>query len=696
MSKVTSIKPLFLLTTLMVCWLFPTSTFGQRPSNQTVSRIIEDILDQKDENLDYSNLVTALNRYYENPLSLNTATKDELLSLHILTVPQVNEIIAYREQYDGFTTVYELQTLSSLDDQTIDYLLPFINTDKPEDKIPITLENLGRYGNHDLFIRGQRTLEKVKGQRIADTASRPENNKGYLGSPLDLYTRYTYSFDNRISAGFTAEKDAGEEFFQGTQPQGFDFYSGHAFLSDMGPFKSIALGDFEAQFGQGLIMSSGLALGKTPNAIGLSKGNEGLDGYTSVNENNFFRGIGATVEWGKTELTGFYSNKMQDANIVEPDSGLGTSAISSIKSTGMHRRWTELENKDAFRQQVAGTHIEQDWENFELGATGLFMKNEKPVQPNSRLYDQFSWSGKEAYNLGLDYEWLFRNFYFFGEVGHSHTGAIANLHGFMLNPPSGFQLGALYRNYPRDYVAPFANAFRESGQVSNENGLFLTLKMSPFENWQITTYFDHFQFPWLRYQTDEPSQGYEYLADITYDPGNFEMYWRIKGESKVKNRTGNEQSVSKTGRYNEWNFRWNLSYEVSRHWSFQTRLAHSFYQMKQESPVKGWLAFQDLRYETKDNDLYIIGRYTIFDVDDYQARIFTYENDLLYTFSIPFFQDRGMRYYLLSRLNTGNGMSIWLKAGRTRYFNKSTVGSGYQIIQGNTQTTLKAQIRLKF
>ncbi len=670
--------------------------YCQRPTSQTVSRIIENILEEKDQALDYSDLVTSLNHYYENPLSLNKASKDELLSLPFLNVPQVNGIIAYRDQYDGFTTVYELQAVSSLDRKTIKWLLPFVNTRKEKDRIAINLKNLTQFGNHDIFLRGERLLEKVKGQRIADTASSRENNKGYLGSPLDLYTRYQYTLSDRISLGFTAEKDAGEEFFQGSQSQGFDYYSGHLFMKDIGPLKSLALGDFEAQFGQGLVMASGLSLGKTPNAFGLSKGNEGLDAYTSANENNYFRGIGATWGLKNTKVTGFYSNKLQDANLATQDTLRESRAITSIKSSGMHRRKAELADKNAFRQELAGAHISQDFANLDIGLTGLYVKNEKPLSISDKLYDQFDWSGKEAWNLGLDYKWLYRNFYFFGEFGYSHSGAVANLNGMLINFPSGIKLGALYRHYPRNYNAPYGNAFRESGQVSNENGLFLTLQTELFENWQVSTYFDYFKFPWLRFRTDQPSEGREYQTNITYDPGGFEMYWRIKGQSKVRNLSESEASVGKTGRYQQWYFRWNLDYKISRNWSFQTRLVHSFYQMEDQSPIRGWLAFQDVRYEVADNDFYVIGRYALFNVDDYQARIYTYENDLLYTFSIPFFQDRGMRYYLLSKLKAWGKLSLWIKAGRTHYFNKNTVGSGYQAINGNTKTTVKTQVRLQF
>ena len=60
--------------------------------------------------------------------------------------------------------------------------------------------------------------------RCRTSATRPwsdslrANNKVYLGSPYRVYTRYRFRYRQNISFGFTAEKDEGEEFFKGTQP----------------------------------------------------------------------------------------------------------------------------------------------------------------------------------------------------------------------------------------------------------------------------------------------------------------------------------------------------------------------------------------------------------------------------------------------------------------------------------------------
>ena len=102
-------------------------------------------------------------------------------------------------------------------------------------------------------MRYQQVLEEKKGfSPTTDSALAASPNSRYKGDPTKLYTRYRYKYGNHISLGFTAEKDAGEEFFTGTQPNGFDFYSAHFFLRNQGFVKQLAIGDFQAQFGKGL------------------------------------------------------------------------------------------------------------------------------------------------------------------------------------------------------------------------------------------------------------------------------------------------------------------------------------------------------------------------------------------------------------------------------------------------------------
>ena len=59
--------------------------------------------------------------------------------------------------------------------------------------------------------------------------------------------RYRFKYLNNISIGFTMEKDAGESFIPNKKAEelfgqrstlGFDFYSAHFFLRNVGKFKA--------------------------------------------------------------------------------------------------------------------------------------------------------------------------------------------------------------------------------------------------------------------------------------------------------------------------------------------------------------------------------------------------------------------------------------------------------------------------
>ncbi len=670
---------------------------AQDVNDPELERIVESILEEADKNVDYTELVNTLNQYYKRPLSLNKATREKLLSMHFLNISEVNEILAYRDRYGDFVTLYELQAIESLDQQTLRWLLQFVTIRRDEEEVSLSLENIWKYGDHDLFIRSSRNLEKTEGQQRRDTSNRATNT-GYLGSPYRLYTRYTYEYSDNLSLGFTADKDPGEEFFRGAHQDGYDFYSAHFYLSDIGFIKSLAIGDYHAQFGEGLVMWSGLSFGKTPDVMNIYKNGRGLRPYRSSNENQFLRGAGVTFQFGDAEVTGFYSDKPKNANINQADSTSSFDQFfTSFDNTGYHRTKTDLKDKNAIRETIIGGNVKYTFGKLELGATGVHAEYDVPKINENRLYKKFDFSGRSFWDVGVNYAWSYENIFTFGEAGYSHNGAIAYMQGVMANLGSGVNLGAIYRNYPKDYQAVYANAFSEAGGVDNERGLFLGMTLSPFQDWNINLYMDQFDFPWLRFRADVPSDGYEYLADVTYTPSRwFETYWRYKAQIKDRNLAGGESSMSSLTRYQRHNLRWNASYRTSGLFSFQSRIAYSHYNSELEANQNGVLLFQDVEYESRNDQFSLTARYGVFDIDGFQSRIYTYENDLLYAFSIPFFSDKGMRYYLLAKWEPARYLDFWLKIGQTNYRNREEVGSALNTIPGNKRTEVKAQIRLNF
>jgi len=214
-------------------------------------------------------LVDQLTRYIQQPLNLNNASREDLDDLGLLNDIQISNLIDHIARNGKLISIYELQSIDGFDLATIRLILPYITVSGDIDNPKFSIRDMFKYGKHDIFLRYQQVIEEQQGYAASDSTT--SENSRFPGSPMRLYMRYRFTYSNHISWGFTAEKDQGEEFFKGSQKQGFDFYSGHFFLHNIGHLKALAVGDYQAQFGQGLTFWSGLAFGKTADGTSLKR-----------------------------------------------------------------------------------------------------------------------------------------------------------------------------------------------------------------------------------------------------------------------------------------------------------------------------------------------------------------------------------------------------------------------------------------
>ncbi len=85
-------------------------------------------------------------------------------------------------------------------------------------------------------------------------------------------------------------------------------------------------------------------------------------------------------------------------------------------------------------------------------------------------------------------------------------------------------------------------------------------------------------------------------------------------------------------------------------------------------------------------------RLQYFETDSYNSRLYAYENDVLYSFSIPVFYDKGYRYYFNFNYDLKRKLSMWLKFAQSIYPQKNYLGSGLDEIKGNKKTEVKIQM----
>ena len=671
--------------------------------NKIIEKRVEYLIEDAEESdIDYTTLFDQLSYFYDHPLNLNRADLNDLEELGIFTSIQVNNLLAHIENNGKLMTLEELQTVEGFDADVIKLLLPFVKVSSDVDNAQLSFKELINNGESQLFLRYVTVLEEKKGfSPTIDSALVASPNSRYIGDEAKLYTRYRYKYGNHLSIGFTAEKDAGEEFFAGSQKQGFDFYSAHFFIKNQGKVKQLSFGDFHAQFGQGLTYWSGAAFGKSAEIMLVKKNGIGLKPYTSVDESRFLRGGGLTLQFGKIEATTFYSYNNVDANIALADSSSLDNevlSVTSVQQTGLHRTFNELEDKDAITQQQIGGHIAYKTRRFTIGLTGVHSELGSEFNPNLSTYSQFRNNDNLQTNLGADYNWIYKNFNFFGEFSKSVDGGNAFLSGALVTLDPRFSVAVLYRDYQRNFQPISSAGLGEGSTNENEKGMYVGFVAKPIKNITVSAYYDQFTFPWLRYQVNAPSKGYQYLAQVTYKPSKkMEMYVRVREKKKQENTAVDlSEGIDYLVHEKQTNYRYHFSYKISESFKIKGRVELVNYD-KEESPYEtGYLLYQDIIYKAKSSPFSFAFRYGIFDTKSYNSRIYAYENDVLYMFSIPAYYNRGTRTYLTMKYRVMRGVEVWLRYGLTYYDNIDVISSGLEEIQGNHKQEIKAQIRFKF
>ncbi len=667
-----------------------TVTFAPGPLGQDV---LEDVVRAEggDGEFDFNTLLEGLEIFRKNPINLNKATEEEFRSLNLLTDPQILAILDYRIAAGPFISPLELQAIPGIDADLARFLSDYVTTS--EATYQQSLGKMITTGSNRLFIRWTRFLQEQRGY------TRPPEEGGYTGDPNQLYVRFIHTHSNRLSYGFTADKDRGEEFFTGSNPQGFDFYSGHFFLRDYSPvLKSVALGDFAVNFGQGLILFAGFGYGKSALSTTIKRSGRTLRPYTSVNEAQFMRGGGITLGFGELEVTALASYRRRDANLVGSDTlDQNEFFVTSIGESGLHRTLNEIADEGAIGQFTLGGSAKYRFRRGHIAVNALFDRLDRELRITPRPDNQFFFEGRQLFNASLDYAWRWRNLHFFGETAISDNGAIATLNGLLMALDRKVDLAMLVRHYPRDYQALNANPFGESTGARNETGAYLGLEIRPFSEWTFNAYFDVWRFPWLRFNIDRPSIGYEYRLRLTWiRKRTWRFYIEMREENKVENRTGNTDPLNTPLPRTLLQARLHLAYNITKALELRTRVDWGFFRNEGEPELYGVAVYQDVIFRPLSFPISFSARYALFDTDGFDIRFYSYENNLLYTFSIPAYFDRGSRFYFNVRYRPIKMFTIEARYARWSYTNRETVGSGGELVNRPFRDEVGVQVRLNF
>ena len=686
---------------MIFIFLFPVVATAQETEkiDETIEQQLENMAEANNAEPEDDANLQQLAYYKKHPLNINEAGVDELSALNILSGLQIEAFLYYRKLLGNLISQYELQAIPSWDIATIKKLLPFIEI-RNDINLAEQLKDGWRGGDETLLMRYGRVLEKSKGY---DKPATPGANY-YLGSRDKLFLRYSYNYKNLLQWGLLADKDAGEQFFKGTQRLGFDFYSFHLFAKKLGFVSALALGDFTISFGQGLIQWQTLAFKKNADVLAIKRQSPTLRPYNSAGEYNFHRGAGITVQKGKWEATLFASFRKISANI-NSDSVVDDGVVSSFLTSGYHRTAAENADRNSLGQLAGGLNIKYLGSNWHAGINAIHYGFSKPIQKSGEPYNLFALQGASLTNTSIDYSYTWRNIHFFGEAAADNEFNTAFLNGALVSVDAKADFSMIHRKISRGYRSVNANAFTENTFPVNENGFYAGLSLRPLAVLQLDAYADMFQFPWLKYRVDAPSNGKDFLLQLNYTPGKqVEIYARYKSEAKMINHTTGSLNTATIDLVPKKDLRLQSSIILNKQLTLKNRMELLWYNTGGVDAGQGFLGYTEAYYTPRFLKWTANLRLQYFETDGYNERMYAYESDLPFSFSIPFYYDKGFRYYFNlkwdavkpgKKKNRDASLDIGLRWAQTIYQGKNTIGSGPDEIKGNRHSEFKLQVILK-
>lgn len=609
-----------------------------------------------------------------NRLNLNTAQREDMERLPLLTYDQMVSLIAYRDRVGAIRSWDELR-VAGIGNDRLRALLPYFAYlgEPAQARHRLTMADLLRYGHHEAVA--------YMGLPCYD---RRGDHQGYQGYPYRHWVRYTYNYGQDVRAALVGAQDAGEPFMAGPNRLGYDYYSFYLQLRHRGWLRSLVVGRYRLRLGMGLIMNTNYGFGKLAELSTMGRMDPVITGHSSRSEANYLQGAAATMALTRrVAVTLFGSYRRVDATL-----NADSATVATLLRTGYHRTQSEIDRRHNTAQALGGASVAYSHGGLRIGLSGVYSHYNRPLRPDTAaLYRRYAPVGSGFWNLSVDYAYRVHGFELTGETATGGGGGLATVNRVVYSPVQRLSLMAVQRFYSYRYHALQGRSFAEGGQVSNESGVYLGAQWSLSHGWTVRAYTDYAYFAWPRYGLSFSSHVWDHLLEAEYRRGS--VVWQTR--YRLKRRLTDAADHSHL-----------IDYATHRG---QTSVVGQWGRVGAKSVVGvaysakgrgslGWLVGQWLRYGT--DRWQVCGSVAYFDTDDYESRLYYYERGLLYTFGFPSYYGQGLHYAVSVRADLSRHVQAAVRAGTTNYMDRDHISSGLQQIDRSSQTDVEMQLRLRF
>jgi len=644
-------KNLFIF--LLLGFLFPGIMLAQ----------IDSLYEAFNESIEEDNgLSEIFEELQKNPFNINTISKEELRIFPFLNESQIDSILVNRP----FSQKRQVRQI--LDKDSYKFLRPFF-----------IVKPLTQLLKLQITQRNYLPMYKVKGI---------EENK-FRGNEYDNYSKIRFQVSESISGGFLGQKDLGENEI-------FDHYSG--FLQWQKNNIKIIFGNYQIQFGHGLIMDSPYALQKSIFTLApLHTKNSGGRHYLSSSEFTGFSGIFAHYSpTNQLSANVYYASTLRDGNIDG-----SRQFISGLNKSGYHRTDSEYDKKDLLHEKIIGGNINYGVsENIEAGICASTVNYNPSLVYNSATQSEkelrrnyFQFSGD---NIGL-YSVFFHShlekFEFSSEVSSNQFKHFSHSYN-VLFPTSRGGVGFKWWHITKNFQSPFGHSFASGSNFPQaKQGFYVGLQHHIYEGISCSSYWSTEKDLWRTYFDPLPTSSKDFLLNINFKIAKkTDLVFRYQFSDNNYYDSDFPNSFSKYRR----KFRLDFIKHISKNVRIRSRVEKVFINYSDYlTKLQGNNLYQDISWQVS-RIFNIKARYSSFITDDYNSRIYEFENDIPGTFSNYALSGKGTKWYLLLRINALENLRFWIKYRTIYYDGVETIGSGDLESEGNTRQDVRVQFSYSY
>jgi hypothetical protein len=655
----------FRIITFTVGLLLSSPLFSQNESiPENIMSIAEELASDETNPEEASVYIEQLQELSENPVKINSGDGTEISRLFFLSVFQLNALNDYINSTGQIVSVYELANIPGFDRQAAEMIIPFITLEAGQ--------SINRYSS------------KLRNSVITSMTVKPgEVDTSSSGSPLKILSKYKFNA-GRIEGGISVEKDQGEKYFYGYPPVP-DFLSAHLSFSGKGIIRRIILGDFGARFGLGTNINTGIHTAPSLTAPGYMSGGEEIKPYTSTDENNFFRGAAAEFAIKKMRLVLFFSSSAIDATVEQSKDSL-SSFVSSFYTAGLHNSASLLQKKDAVREISAGINLSYSFTHLKIGTVFSGNRFSLKVNPDTEVPENlYDFSGSKNQNISFYYNSLINRILLYGEISLNPHYEHSLVQGISLRPSDRLSLNILYTDYSPGYLSFHANGPGIGKSGSNETGLLGNFTFEAAKHLFISAGCSFSRFPWLKFRCSFPSFSVRKELKLSYTPGDdltIDLIYKYRSAMYNSSDGKGIEGISETRTRA---IKGAVRYRVNDNLALITRID---YNNVISSRSAGMMLSQDFKLSFGTLPLTLWMRYSLYNTDDWESRVYAYENDLLYSFSIPALAGEGSRSYVMAEWEFGRWSELRIKYAVTSTYSDNEIPAG--------KDELKVQFRVWF